>query len=245
MSDIPIYRLTFLFSLFFLYLIDIHEDKLKIIFFRILLDKADLMDLTFLNVISNELKVEPNSNQYSNNSIYSFNDLSAYKNTWQMFLKLMDLKNEMEMSGGDLTELQKAHLAYELGKVRRHLFDAQNNWIKFCVGQKLEEVLCELERINCLCNYFRVKTKVNKSSFSLQELAIISSHLNQLDQRLVSRIEPFKEEIKNKVQFEFSALAKLVSFELSKEEKLMIVKAIGLKQGHWFKCPKGHIYCIG
>lgn len=27
-------------------------------------------------------------------------------------------------------------------------------------------------------------------------------------------------------------------------ERKQIVKAIGLKQGHWFKCPKGHIYVI-
>lgn len=30
-----------------------------------------------------------------------------------------------------------------------------------------------------------------------------------------------------------------------KVERAMIVKAMGLKQGHWFKCPNGHIYAIG
>jgi len=25
----------------------------------------------------------------------------------------------------------------------------------------------------------------------------------------------------------------------------MVVQAMGLKQGHWYKCPNGHIYCIG
>ena len=32
---------------------------------------------------------------------------------------------------------------------------------------------------------------------------------------------------------------------ITKEEKIQIVKAIGLKQGHWFKCPNGHYYAIG
>ena len=32
---------------------------------------------------------------------------------------------------------------------------------------------------------------------------------------------------------------------LSQEEKLKIVEAIGLSKGHWYKCPKGHYYCIG
>lgn len=33
--------------------------------------------------------------------------------------------------------------------------------------------------------------------------------------------------------------------ELSKEEKEMVVKAMGFTKGHWYKCPNGHFYCIG
>ena len=32
---------------------------------------------------------------------------------------------------------------------------------------------------------------------------------------------------------------------LTEEERVEIVKAIGLTKGHWFKCPNGHFYCIG
>jgi hypothetical protein len=32
---------------------------------------------------------------------------------------------------------------------------------------------------------------------------------------------------------------------VTKEEKIQIVRAIGLKQGHWFKCRNGHFYAIG
>ena len=32
---------------------------------------------------------------------------------------------------------------------------------------------------------------------------------------------------------------------LTPEEKKEIVSAIGLAKGRWFKCPKGHFYCIG
>lgn len=28
------------------------------------------------------------------------------------------------------------------------------------------------------------------------------------------------------------------------EERKQIVRAVGLRQGHWFKCPNGHIYVI-
>ncbi|CAG4965233.1 unnamed protein product [Parnassius apollo] len=36
-----------------------------------------------------------------------------------------------------------------------------------------------------------------------------------------------------------------VSGIVTKQERDLIVKAIGLKAGHWFKCPNGHFYCIG
>ena len=32
---------------------------------------------------------------------------------------------------------------------------------------------------------------------------------------------------------------------LTTEERIMIVKAMNFSQGHWYKCPNGHIYAIG
>ena len=32
---------------------------------------------------------------------------------------------------------------------------------------------------------------------------------------------------------------------ITEEEKIQVVRAIGLKQGHWFKCQNGHYYAIG
>ena len=32
---------------------------------------------------------------------------------------------------------------------------------------------------------------------------------------------------------------------LTPEERVMIVKAMNFSQGHWYKCPNGHIYAIG
>ena len=32
---------------------------------------------------------------------------------------------------------------------------------------------------------------------------------------------------------------------ITEQERIEIVKAVGLSKGHWFKCPNGHYYCIG
>ena len=32
---------------------------------------------------------------------------------------------------------------------------------------------------------------------------------------------------------------------LTKEERVMIVKAMNIRQRYWYNCPNGHIYAIG
>lgn len=32
---------------------------------------------------------------------------------------------------------------------------------------------------------------------------------------------------------------------ITDQERVMIVKAMGLAKGHWYKCPNGHVYAIG
>ncbi len=32
---------------------------------------------------------------------------------------------------------------------------------------------------------------------------------------------------------------------ISEVERMEIIKALDMKQGHWFKCPNGHFYSIG
>lgn len=32
---------------------------------------------------------------------------------------------------------------------------------------------------------------------------------------------------------------------ITEEERRQVVAAVGLKRGHWFKCPNGHVYAIG
>ena len=50
----------------------------------------------------------------------------------------------------------------------------------------------------------------------------------------------------NKMHSETEAVSKKHSINpLTAEEKQMIIKAIGLRAGHWYKCPNDHVYAIG
>lgn len=36
-----------------------------------------------------------------------------------------------------------------------------------------------------------------------------------------------------------------VSGIVSKEERDMVVRAVGVRAGNWYRCPNGHYYCVG
>ena len=52
-------------------------------------------------------------------------------------------------------------------------------------------------------------------------------------ERYTARIERIRESFGLQVFYQ----------NVTREEKDIIVKAMGLAQGHWFKCPKGENYC--
>ncbi|XP_052785303.1 NFX1-type zinc finger-containing protein 1-like [Mya arenaria] len=57
----------------------------------------------------------------------------------------------------------------------------------------------------------------------------------------------FKGDVKAKVEDCLRALQNIIpttELGISEEERIMIVNAMELQKGHWFKCPNGHVYAI-
>lgn len=97
-----------------------------------------------------------------------------------------------------------------------------------------------------------------KRTGSIIQLSKIASHQAYLMSKDVPAVKDAAREARNMVMTwrvydenaTMDALKKLqdavkISGIVTKEERDLIVKAIGLKQGHWYKCPNGHFYCIG
>ncbi|KAG4081169.1 hypothetical protein HA402_014617 [Bradysia odoriphaga] len=56
----------------------------------------------------------------------------------------------------------------------------------------------------------------------------------------------FTDDVKNNFEKRINEANKLQSgLGISLEEKNMILQVMGFSKGHWYKCPNGHIYCIG
>lgn len=77
-------------------------------------------------------------------------------------------------------------------------------------------------------------------------------HVNKEALKLISSVAAYDNSIDTKMKYLLGKLKILIrsSTQISDSERAMINKAMGSsfhssqKTGHWFKCKKGHIYCI-
>lgn len=75
----------------------------------------------------------------------------------------------------------------------------------------------------------------------------VTSEITQLDAMLLKNVKPLQDGqvtiIKDMMQKIGNKLN--TGLGISNEEREQVLQAMGLRQGHWFKCPNGHIYAIG
>ena len=114
--------------------------------------------------------------------------------------------------------------------------------------QQLQDIVYEMRRLNCTVVLFEVLCKLescvrNVSSIEIDGLTKRTIELYRSGQKGYSKLEGEQEA---EVHVYVSHLKKKYHLDgLTDEEKIEIFKAVGLSKGHWFKCSKGHFYCIG
>ncbi|CAG2066604.1 unnamed protein product, partial [Timema podura] len=109
--------------------------------------------------------------------------------------------------------------------------------------QEVKEINIELQRFHRLS-----QMSIIESSHLFQ--TTIDQHEKMRDYeeatKVLDSIEKYigdKDDRVNQIIRDLQLILKQ-SLELHENERKQIVKAMGLKQGHWFKCPNGHIYVI-
>ncbi|XP_045592741.2 NFX1-type zinc finger-containing protein 1-like [Procambarus clarkii] len=105
--------------------------------------------------------------------------------------------------------------------------------------QMVGEVSCELERLMILPAYWTFNEKcINHSNDKVKEIKV------KLEKLMDPTIK-FNAELDTKIRALLKESEEYVGgLGINESEKIMILKAMGLKQGHWYKCPNGHVYCI-
>lgn len=129
----------------------------------------------------------------------------------------------------------------------RKLFDHLYNWLieerSVMSDQETDDAKRELTRSKALLDLTKVQQTVVSNR---QQLEPAMKRQVQEIERLLEKT--YSEEIKQQMQDLMKRLRKYTNVPglgVTDEERIMVVKAIGLSQGHWYKCPKGHVYAIG
>ncbi|XP_077298494.1 NFX1-type zinc finger-containing protein 1-like [Arctopsyche grandis] len=131
--------------------------------------------------------------------------------------------------------VESKHVEVQLKFLLRVLYECNRKMTQ----QQVDSFECELSRTNSMVRYQVADNYIN----SLQTgTALDKKELPRLNNLIFSN-KLFDATTKTEVEQLFKSLSfKIDDINL---ERAMIVKAVGLKQGHWFKCPNGHPYCIG
>ena len=173
----------------------------------------------------------------------SFNELAGFKNNWTIFLKLNKILTDAKFNA--LKSSQANHVELESNKLLDYVYSQKYHEVFLVEYQQRNELIMELERLECLVKYYDYVNKAQqKTIYDLNASKEVGSLLFECENDLISNIRKFNDATKFRVNAVFQRLVKLLKVELTPAEKIMIVKAMGLQKGHWFKCPNGHMYCI-
>ena len=110
-------------------------------------------------------------------------------------------------------------------------------------GQEIDDINMEIQRFHRVCQLHRLKSDINyRVCCSNPEVKKCYETAHQI----AYTIERYSLELDCKLKNALENLSKVVNcaVKITDAERKEIVPAMGYKQGHWYKCPNGHIYII-
>ncbi|XP_071958540.1 NFX1-type zinc finger-containing protein 1-like [Antedon mediterranea] len=161
------------------------------------------------------------------------------KNKVQFLLEMQKIKN------AGFGKICSGYVQFET-KIKKEL-ETCKQWIlkprnRFS-EQLLEDISLELQRIKYFMELYVLKSILHTSKISKDELL---DYLSTVKKR-VAGVKPLIEGDIKTINFCLKKIREKCGSipGISDDERVQIVKAMGLSKGHWFKCPKGHVYAIG
>ena len=97
----------------------------------------------------------------------------------------------------------------------------------------------EVQRLDLIRAFFMLRSADNydpASTEGRQLCDLLLLNKNKLDPGAVAQVKQILKGLAEKLR---------TGLGISDHEREQIVRAMGLSKGHWYKCPKGHIYAIG
>ncbi|KAM8945862.1 LOW QUALITY PROTEIN: NFX1-type zinc finger-containing protein 1 [Pelodytes ibericus] len=159
--------------------------------------------------------------------------LSTLENAMLFYDKLAKLFSNIK----NVEDMEKLTLKNRLLQIKTWLGKPRY----FFTEQELADLQNEVQRFTYLlelltrCNVASrsISSEVKKEIKSLREILEGNRRFRKEDKRFV------RQKLK-----ELKEIYPCHGLGISENERVMIVKAIGLQTGHWFKCPNNHVYLI-
>ncbi|KAB5584014.1 hypothetical protein PHYPO_G00102520 [Pangasianodon hypophthalmus] len=167
-------------------------------------------------------------------------------------LSLLDLWYQENLitfleSLGKLIKMQKDHMSSvmeDLFSLRiRECLDFLLDTFQRFSDQQMDDLEREMKRLSYLAE---LNVRCSMAKYTVLE-GKVNAEVRQARQ-ILEDTRPFTENEEDKVKEIFKELENKLPHSglgITDEERVMIVKAMALPQGHWYKCPNGHVYAIG
>ena len=112
-----------------------------------------------------------------------------------------------------------------------------------CASQEHDCFIAEVKRLDLIRAFFLLKS----ASSIYNRNPLISEENRQVEELLMKNVKTLRDQEIAGIKDILQRMGKKLNTGLgiSDVERKEIIKAMGLTQGHWFKCPNGHIYAIG
>lgn len=152
---------------------------------------------------------------------------------------LESLRKLMKMKKDSMSPERGNFFSLRVGECLKFLRDTSQRFSE----QQVEDLEREMKRLSYLAD---LNVRCKKADFQVLGVRVNQKVIQARE--ILEDTQPFTE----KNELEVKDILKELDTELprsglgiSDDERQMIVKAMNLNQGHWFKCPNGHIYAIG
>ncbi|XP_013381835.1 NFX1-type zinc finger-containing protein 1-like [Lingula anatina] len=164
------------------------------------------------------------------------NQINFIKRVSGMKAKLVDQQKETEKYASELKDIMK-----ELTSLYSWIVQPRSHMSQ----QETTQFSAETTRLALLGNWFIMKTQIENSGRTLPPE--LSDQFDQTKTLLCDKkpLSPEREAKVKRIYSDVKQACPASGLRITDTERQEIVQAMGLTQGHWFKCPNGHIYAIG
>ncbi|KAI8519522.1 NFX1-type zinc finger-containing protein 1 [Branchiostoma belcheri] len=181
--------------------------------------------------------------QLKNNPLYSLGQIATYENKVLFMKSLAKIRKEKKR---DLPVVGNTRHNKEMDKEIAEMEKWLHGRTAHVSEQEWEEFGREMTRLNFLLKLRILQAKIRKKGISLNGLA--QANLDSATRRLTEG-KPFTEKREDLVKQALKKVEKLTpalsgTLGITDEERIQVVRAMKLEQGHWFACPNGHPYVI-